>query len=172
MNRQLVSAGLTLTLLTSLAVSGFAQKGAEFSLRSLDGQTVGSSALRGKAVVLAFGASWLPLSRNQLQGLKKLNDNYAGRDVVIYWVSTESENPKSKNYASDEQLRTFAQKYAPGVKVLRDPEGAASRKLGADQLPSILILDKQGNLAGEPIRGYDPEANLSDQVGKQVDKIL
>ena len=83
----------------------------EFSLRSIDGQTVSSASLRGEVVVLAFGASWLPLSRTQLQGVRKLADEYSERGVVVYWVSTESEDPKSKNYASDDQLRAFAQKY-------------------------------------------------------------
>ena len=59
-------------------------------------------------VVLAFGVSWLPLSRTQLQGVRKLADEYSDRGLVVYWVSTESENAKSKNYATDEQLRAFA----------------------------------------------------------------
>jgi peroxiredoxin len=141
-------------------------------MRSLDGQTITSASLRGEVVVLAFGASWLPLSRAQLQGVRKFADEYADRGVVVYWVSTESENPKSKNYAPDEQLRGFARKYGLNVTVLRDPEGTVSKKLGADQLPSIVILDKQGQLLGEPIKGLDPEGNLAAQLAKQLDKIL
>src|SRR5204862_455461 len=131
-----------------------------------------SDSLKGEVVVLAFGASWLPLSRAQLQGVRKLADEYADRGVVVYWVSTESENPKSKNYAADEQLRGFARKYGLNVTVLRDPEGTVSKKLGADQLPSIVILDKQGQLLGEPIKGIDPDGNLAAQLAKQLDKIL
>ena len=174
LNRKLLTAILALTLLTGLSPASFGQRGAsvDFSLRSIAGQTVTSSSLKGKAVVLAFGASWLPLSRQQLQGLKKVSDEYGNRGVAIYWVSTESESQKSKNYASDEQLNTFARKYAPEVTVLRDPDGVISKKLGADQIPSIVILDKQGTPAGEPIKGFNPDANLADQIGKQLDKIL
>ena len=60
---------------------------------------------------MAFGASWLPLSRTQLQGVKKLANQYSDRGVVVYWVSTEPDNNKAKNYASDEQLRAFSKKY-------------------------------------------------------------
>src|ERR1700675_1990248 len=105
----------------------------EFSLRALDGPPVTSESLRGEVVVLAFGASWLPLTRNQMETLKKLADQYAGRGVAVYWVSTESDSPKSKNYASDEQLRELARKYK--ATVLRDPDGVVSKKLGVDQLP-------------------------------------
>ncbi|CAN5554641.1 hypothetical protein BH20ACI3_BH20ACI3_30330 [soil metagenome] len=153
-----------------------AQKGdsgpVDFSMRSVDGQTVTSDSLRGEVVVLAFGASWLPLSRTQLQGIRKLADEYSDRGVVVYFVSTESEDSKSKNFASDEQLRAFAQKYGLKVTVLRDPDGAVSKKLGIDQLPSIVILDKQGNVVGEPVRGLDPQGNLAGQLAKSLDKIL
>jgi peroxiredoxin len=122
-------------------------------------------------VVLAFGASWLPLSKAQLQGIRKLADEYSDRGVVVYWVSTESEDPKSKNFASDEQLRSFAQKYGLKVTVLRDPDGATSRKFGIDQLPSIVIIDKQG-IASEPIGGLDPNGNLAAQLASHLDKVL
>ena len=145
---------------------------AEFSLRSIDGQTVTSNSLRGEVVVLAFGASWLPLSRTQLQGIRKLADEYSDRGLVVYWVSTESDNAKSKNYASDEQLRSFSQKYGLKVTVLRDPDGAVSKKFGVDQLPSIVILDKEGNVSGGPIGGLDPNGNLAGQLASRLHKLL
>jgi len=145
---------------------------AQFSLRSIDGQTVTSDSLRGEVVVLAFGASWLPLSKTQLQGVRKLADQYSDRGVVVYWVSTESEDSKSKNYASDDQLRSFSQRYALKVTVLRDPDGGVSKKMGVDQLPSIVILDKQGNIVGNPIGGLDPGGNLAGQLADRLDKIL
>src|SRR5207253_4664168 len=117
------------------SLSALAQCGAvNFSFRAMDGEPVSSESLRGEVVVLAFGASWLPLTRTQMEGLKKLADQYAGRGVAVYWVSTESESPKSKNYASDDQLRELARKYK--LTVLRDPDGAVSKRLGVDQLPS------------------------------------
>ena len=151
-------------------ITGLAQNPApEFSLRAIDGETVTSASLRGEVVVLAFGASWLPLTRNQMEAVKKLADQYAGRGVAVYWVSTESESPKSKNYASDEQLRTLAVKYK--ATVLRDPEGAVSKKLGVDQLPSVVIIDKQGNVA-ERIGGMDPTADLAKQLSERLNKLL
>ena len=186
LNRKTLIAAVLLTLLCVSPVS-FGQKGAsgadvgvgpeprqaaEFSLRSANGQTVASQSLRGKVVVLAFGASWLPLSRTQLQGVKKLADQYGDRGVVVYWVSTESENNKAKNYAADEQLLAFGKKYGQDVTVLRDPDMVVAKKLGVDELPSVVILDKQGNPSGEPIKGLDPDGNQMGQLAKQLDKIL
>src|SRR6267142_1688036 len=150
-NRKSILAMFLLVILgASLAFTQNRGNTVNFSLRTTDGQTITSDSLRGEVVVLAFGASWLPLSKAQLQGVRKLADEYSDRGVVVYWVSTESEDSKSKNFASDEQLRAFAQKYGLRVTVLRDPDGATSKKFVIDQLPSIVILDKQGNALGEP----------------------
>ena len=164
--------GSLLLLAACLALGAQNRSPAEFSLRSIDGQTVTSDSLRGEVVVMAFGASWLPLSKTQLQGVRKLADEYSERGVVVYWVSTESEDSKSKNYASDDQLRGFAQKYGLKVTVLRDPDGVVSKRMGVDQLPSIIILDKQGNIVGGPIGGLDPSGNLTTQLASRLDRIL
>jgi peroxiredoxin len=152
--------------------SARAPQAIEFSLRSIDGANVSSQSLRGEVVVLAFGASWLPLSRNQLTGIRKLADKYSERGVVVYWVSTDSESPKSKNFATDDQLRAFAKKYGLSVKVLRDPDGKISRQFKIDQLPAIVILDKQGSPAGPPIGGLDPDGDLVEQLSRPLESVL
>lgn len=168
-NQKRFLAGLLVVLLSSFAI---AQERVDFSLRSIDGQTVSSESLRGEVVVMAFGASWLPLSKTQLQGVRKLADEYSKRGVVVYWVSTESNDAKSKNFASDDQLKAFSQKYGLNVTVLRDPDGAVSKRFGVDQLPSIVILDKEGNVSGAPIGGLDPNGNLAAQLAPRLDKLL
>jgi peroxiredoxin len=169
-SRLLIAALLLVLLLPSAALT---QEGpVEFSLRSIDGQTITAQSLRGEVVVLAFGASWLPLSKTQLQGVRKLADEYSNRGVVVYWVSTESEDSKSKNYAGDDQLRNFAKKHGLNVTVLRDPDGEVSKKLGVDQLPAIVIIDKTGTPVGPPIAGLDPNGNLASQLASKLDKIL
>jgi peroxiredoxin len=172
-NRKTLLALVSLFLLASSFALGQnpSNTPVEFSLRSIDGQTITSESLRGEVVVLAFGASWLPLSKAQLQGIRKLADEYSDRGLVVYWVSTESEDSKSKNFASDNQLRAFSQKYGLKVTVLRDPDGAVSKKFGIDQLPSIVILDKQGN-PSEPIGGLDPNGNLATQLADRLDRVL
>src|SRR5438132_5668316 len=166
--RQIAIAVTILAIAMLASLSALAQGGAvNFSFRATDGEPVSSESLRGEVVVLAFGASWLPLSRNQMEGVKKLADQYAGRGVAVYWVSTDSESPKSKNYPADDQLRALARKYE--VTVLRDPDGAVSKKLGVDQIPSIVILDKQGNVAGGPIGGLDPTTSLATQLSARLD---
>src|SRR5205809_7464009 len=159
---------LAIAMVASL--SALAQGGpVNFSFRAVDGQPVSSESLRGEVVVLAFGASWLPLTRNQMESLKKLADQYAGRGVAVYWVSTESDSPKSKNFADDNQLRELGRRYK--ITVLRDPDGVTSKRLGVDQLPSTVILNKQGQVAAA-VGGLDPNADVAKQLAERLDKIL
>ena len=145
----------------------------EFSLRSADGGQITSEMLRGDVVVLAFGATWLPsLTRRQVEGVQKLAEQYGERNVRVYWVSTESERPNSRNYASDDQLRDFARKNGLKVAVLRDPDGALLKKIGIDQMPAVVILDRQGNVSGAPLGGLDPNGNLADQLAPRLNRLL
>jgi peroxiredoxin len=152
-----------------------AQGGAlEFSLRSVDGGSITSEQLRGDVVILAFGASWLPLSRTQVEGVQRLADEYRERDLRVYWVSTDSESQKSKNFATDDQLRSFARKNGLKIAVLRDPEGALFKRLGVDrnQLPALVIFDKEGQISGAPIGGLDPEGNLVQRLSSRINALL
>lgn len=175
--RSLVAA--TLLFLMALSLLAFTpgklaapQEPVNFSLRSIDGQSIGTQELRGQVAVLAIGANWLPLSRKQAQGVRKLANEYGKRGVVVYWVSTDSESPKSKNYASDVQLKEFARRHELNVTVLRDPDATVVKQMGVDQLPAIIILDKSGRVYGTPIAGLDPEGNLSEQLAVPLNELL
>jgi peroxiredoxin len=164
----------TVALMSIIAISASpmaALQSPEFSFRAVDGPPVTSEGLRGQVVVLGFGASWLPLTRTQMEGLKKIADEYAGRGVAVYWVSTESDSAKSKNFADDNQLRELGRKYK--LTVLRDPDGAVSKRLGVDQLPSTIIINKQGQV-GATLRGLDPSPNadFAKQLAASLSKVL
>jgi peroxiredoxin len=145
-----------------------------FRLRTIEGGEISAGMLRGDIVLLAFGASSLPpsLSRAQAQGVQKVADQYAERNVRVYWVSTDSDSPKSKSYATDTQLRDYAKKYGLKVGMLRDPEGVLLKELRVDQLPAIVILDQKGNISVPIVGGFDPRGDLADQLGKRLDTLL
>ena len=167
---------LTASALVGLLVLGQAMastaRGVEFNLRTVDGGSITSEMLRGDVVVLAFGASWLPLSRAQVQGVQGLADEYRDRDLRVYWVSTDSEKPQSKNYATDDQIRSFARKHGLKVAVLRDPDGALFKTLGVErnQLPALVIIDREGNVA-ETIGGLNPDTEGGNLVSKLAPRL-
>src|SRR5258708_37690985 len=100
--RHIAIAVSILAIAMRASVSAPAQGGpGNFSFRAINGEAVSSESLRGEVVVLAFGASWLPLTRDQIEAVEKLADQYAGSGVAVYWGSPGSESPESKNYVSD-----------------------------------------------------------------------
>lgn len=143
------------------------------SLGGLTGGQVDIQGQRGKVVILAMGASWLPLSNKQAEYTNMLAKRYSGKDVVVYFVATDSTNPKSKNYASNADIEKFVAGSKLTVPVLRDSDGAATvKKFNVDQLPSFVILDKQGNVSGSAFGGIDPKFDITIPISKAVDKLL
>lgn len=143
---------------------------------SLDGAKIDVEAQKDKVVVMAIGASWLPLSDDQARIVNKLAARYSGRDdIVFYFIATDSLSAKSKNYGSNEDIRTFGTRNRLNVTILRDSEGTKSiKKYNLDQLPAFIVLDKTGRISGEPITGIDPfsEIDSAELISERIDKII
>lgn len=161
-----------LTVVLGLVAVFAAAISAQTSLPGLNGAAVNLDAQRGKVVILALGASWLPLSGKEAEYTNTLAKRYTGKDVVVYFVATDSTNAKSKNYATNADLEKFVAGSKLNVPVLRDSDGAVTlKKYSVDQLPSFVILDKQGNVAGT-FGGIDPKFDITVPISKTVDKLL
>lgn len=167
---------LALALMLALswvAPAARAQAPLDFKLKTTDGGEITSGMVRGDVVVLAFGSSLLgPLSRQQVQGVQELADQFGERNVRVYWVTTDSDKPQAKTYATDDQLRAFARKAGLKTAVLRDPEGALFKHTGADQLPAVVILDRRGIVAVPLVGGHDPKHSLVEVLSDRLNKML
>ena len=178
MSRKLRRSATALAFALLLAAAGVApaaraQSALDFKLKTTDGGEITSQMVRGDVVVLAFGSSLLgPLSKQQVQGVQELSEQFGARDVRVYWVTTDSDRPQARNYATDEQLRTFANKAGLKAAVLRDPDGALFKKTGADQLPAVVILDRSGTVSVPVVGGHDPKHTLVDALSDRLNKML
>ena len=156
-----------------VAAAGVLSAAAQTSLVGLDGSRVDVQAQRGKVVILALGASWLPLSAKQAEYTNSLARKYSGKDVVVYFVSTDSATPKSKNYASNDDVKKFATANKLSVTVLRDSDGVATlKKFNVDQIPSFVILDRNGTMVGTAFGGIDPKYDITVPISRAIDRIL
>lgn len=146
---------------------------AQTNLISLDGSRVNVEGQAGKVVVMAIGASWLPLSDKQAEFTNALAKKYAGRNVVFYFVATDSLNPKSKNFAANDTIQRFSAENKLTATVLRDSDGAATfKKFNIEQVPSFIVLDKSGKQIGEPFGGIDPKYDITIPISKVIDRLL
>ena len=160
----------TLIVSAAFVISAKAQAS---SLLGLDGSRVDVQGQHGKVVILAVGARWLPLSGKQAEYTNNLAKKYTGRDVVVYFVSTDSIDTKSKNFASNDDIKKFATSSKLTVTILRDVDGVYSlKKFNLDQIPSFVVLDKNGTMVGQAFGGIDPNYDITVPISKTVDRIL
>lgn len=162
-----------ISLILSFVLVGALGAAAQTSLTSLDGSTINVDRQSGKVVVLAIGATWLPLSTRQADATNALVKKYAGKNVVFYFVATDSASARSKNFASNDDIRKFAAANRLTIPILRDADGVATlKKFSVDQVPSFVILDKTGASVGEPFGGIDPKYDVTIPISKAIDKLL
>jgi hypothetical protein len=88
--------------------------------------------------------------------------------VAFYLIFIDSESSGSKNYASDERLREFARKRRLRLPLLRDPEAKIVREYDREQIPLVVVLDRQGHVNGKPLEGFGPEGYLERNLGNQL----
>lgn len=138
----------------------------DFSFTTPTGETVPVSGMRGKVVVLLFSGVQDPQRREGLKALASLADRFQGKDVKICWVSV---NPTSE--MSNDQLKATA---GGSVVVLRDANQAAFKRYSGKvaQLPTIVVLDRQGNPFGQPRGGFNPNSDFINELASTIDNLL
>lgn len=163
--------GITLAaaLLAGAVPSGALAQGLSGTLRNASGGAAVSAAdLRGRVVVLLFGGVVDPQSPDELPALQRLANRYQGRGVDVYWVSLDPAG------TSDSELASYAAKNGFRGQILRD-SGDVLRSLGTGkrpQLPTIVVLDKTGAVAGRPLGGFDRDVDVVAQLAAVVDPLL
>ena len=161
--RRLVAAA---TVLTSLAVITGAQQ--DFSFSTPGGQTVTLSSIRGGVVVLLFSGAQDPQRLEGLKALEALAERYQGKEVKVCWVSVNSTTE-----LTNDQLKSLGAT-AQSVSMLRDASQAAFKRFSGKQaqLPTIVVLDRQGNIFGQPRGGFNPNSDFINDLASVVDTLL
>jgi len=166
-----VSFILILLTLTMASSAGSAQAQSA-TFRSVDGHEVKLADLKGKIVVMSFGGTWVPMASRELPAFQKLADRYSSRGVQAYWVSINSAKPGARNYASDADLQAFAQKYNLKVPALRDPDQVAYKAFGLDAVPTVVIIDQQGNLAHKHVGFGADQGEAYGDLARVIERLL
>ncbi|MDY0406479.1 TlpA disulfide reductase family protein [Virgibacillus sp. 179-BFC.A HS] len=109
----------------------------DFSLKTLDGETVHLSDFKGKRVLVNFWATWCPPCRAEIPDLQKL---YNKKDVTILAVNlTASE----KNEAT---VSDFVQEFEMSFPVLKDVDEDVSTAYQVRAYPTSYMIDSKGRI--------------------------
>jgi len=168
-----LSAKFIMSLLTLALASGAAlAQSQSAAFRTVDGHDVRLADQKGKVVVMSFGGTWVPLASKELPALQKIADRYSSRGVQVYWVSINSAKTGARNYASDADLQAFAQKHNLKATVLRDPDQAAYKAFGLDAVPTVVVLDRQGNVAHKQVGFGTDQGEAYGELTRIIEQLL
>ena len=95
------------------------------------------AALRGRAVAIAFVASWCPGCRTEAPALERFAVSPAGRGRLL---AIDSSDPVSRD------ARAFVSRYHWTFTVLNDASGATGDAYGVAHLPTTVILNADGRI--------------------------
>src|SRR5262245_18667953 len=155
-----------LALIAAVATTAGAQQ--DFSFTTPNDQTITLGGLRGNVVVLMFSGTQDPQCRDELKALEQMAGRFQGKDVRFFWVSvnpvTEVPNAQLKNPCG----------VATSIPVLRDGSQTAFKRFSGRraQLPTVVVLDRQGNPSGSPRAGINPNSDFVNDLASTIDLLL
>ena len=112
----------------------------DVTLAMLDGTPVSLHSLKGRVVVLDFWGTWCAPCIAEMPALGHVYNEFQGnKDVVFLAVNSEWNND------TPEKIRAFAEGRHLPIPVALDATDTA-KKLDITSLPSLLFIDRQGNI--------------------------
>ncbi len=152
-------------LATRVATRRISEPAPTFSLDRLDGAAIGSSALRGRVVVLGFWATWCLPCRRELPELEKLYRRYQGNSLVAFWAINVPQNGDTL-----EKARNFMEKAGYTLPVAGGSEKLLA-DLGLEGFPSLIVIDKSGRVRLIHT-GYDGSEHLQAEFSGEIQSLL
>ena len=128
------------------AISGEPKAAPDFTLRSLDGQTVHLAALRGRVVLVNFWATWCAGCRVEMPRLTEEWSRHHREGLEIIGVSMDDAGP--------DVIARFARSKHVHYTIAKGNEAVAKLYGGARFLPQTVVIDRRGKIvksfAGPP----------------------
>jgi len=142
----------------SSAVS-IGQEAPEIALPSPKGETVRLTDLRGKYVLVDFWASWCRPCRAENPNVVRVYNQYKDKGFEILGVSLD----RSKEaWVGAIEKDGLTWKHASDLKFWGS---AAAQTYGVSAIPYTVLLDKEGKVIAQNLRGASLEAKLAELLG-------
>jgi cytochrome c biogenesis protein CcmG/thiol:disulfide interchange protein DsbE len=128
----------------------------EFSLEPLEGEgRISLAALRGKAVVLNFWASWCGPCKDEAPLLQQAWERYRDDGLVVVGIDAQ-------DFRVD--ARRFVERYDLTYPIAYDGKGSTIGRYGNTGFPETWFVGRDGRLVGEHISGAFSEEQLEENI--------
>ena len=128
--------------------TAFAEKTPDFVLRDLGGRKFRLSDFRGKKpVLIIFTATWCAFCKEEIPRFKFIHETYANQGLEIVNIDIME---------SKEKVAKFSAKYGLPYRVLLDEDGIVAGIFDIRGVPSVLLVDINGNIACRQCQRVEP----------------
>jgi cytochrome c biogenesis protein CcmG, thiol:disulfide interchange protein DsbE len=132
----------------------------DFTVETLEGDTVRLADLRGQVVLVNFWATWCPPCRIEMPGFQRVWEDYGDQGFVIVGLSVDQGVRSDVVRWVENRGLTFPIAFAPGA--------VARSYGGASTLPTSILIDREGRIAHR-VQGYYAEPALRAAVRRLLD---
>lgn len=131
----------------------------DFTLQSLDGQTVRLSDFRGKAVLLNFWATWCAPCKIEMPWFVELQKQYGPEGLQVVGVAMDDASPKD--------IAGFAKEMGVNYPVLIGKEAVGDAYGGVQFLPENFYIDRSGKVMDRAF-GLKGRGEIEDEIKRIV----
>jgi alkyl hydroperoxide reductase subunit AhpC len=144
------------------------QSAPDFTLKSIDGETVSLADFKGKYVVLEWVNHGCPfvVKHYDSGNMPALQKEYTGKDVVWLSICSSAEG-KQGHYTPGEWQKLNAEKKGAASAVLLDGDGTVGKEYGAKTTPHMYIVGKDGTLIYQGAIDDKPSTDAEDIPGSK-----
>lgn len=129
---------------------------ADFSLTSLDGNTISLKDYRGKVVLLNFWATWCGPCRQEIPGLEDLQSRYGFKGLRVIGMDVISED-------NAKDVRDFDRQFKMNYPVVFANEKVGERFGGLIGTPTSILIGCDGRVYGKYV-GFTDESIFTERV--------
>lgn len=128
----------------------------EFSLQTLDGQTVNMAALRGKNILLNYWVTWCIPCMEELPIIDKIYQEFQSQNLVVLSVNGINQDEIAK-------VKEVANEKTPSLPVILDENDALYNSYWVRFMPTSFFIDENGVIRHIQL-GNAPEEKLRDKI--------
>lgn len=121
----------------------------DFTAKTIDGDTIKLSDLKGKVVLLDFWATWCAPCIAELPTLVEMHKTHADKDFVMIGISADHDEETLVEFVKSKEVK-WKQIYDGEAK-----EGTPRYVYGVNSFPTMVLIGRDGKIASTELRGEE-----------------